>query len=36
MAKTALTKGKKIIIAIAAVIIIAAIWYYAMQGNDRD
>jgi cobalamin biosynthesis Mg chelatase CobN len=25
-----------IILAIAAVIIIAAIWYYAMQGNDRD
>ncbi len=25
-----------VIFAIAAVIIIAAIWYYAMQGNDRD
>lgn len=25
-----------IIFAIAAVIIIAAIWYYALQGNDRD
>lgn len=25
-----------IIFALAAIIIIAAIWYYAMQGNDRD
>lgn len=25
-----------IIFALAAIIIVAAIWYYAMQGNDRD
>lgn len=25
-----------IIFALAAIVIVAAIWYYAMQGNDRD